>query len=366
MAAVVSGRLALLMWAVAVVAIAGASLLWARRAWDEVEVTAAFVPARAFLGEAVELHVRVANRKRFPLPIVRLGVWLPPGLSPSAAEEVTPIRGYHRTLYLPARTEALVRLPVGLTRRGEFWLERVDAEISDSFDLVPMSRELFPQAALLVMPEPRITIPIDVRRRLPFGHPNKAPRMFEEHERFAGVRPYEPGDPLNRVHWKMTAHAGRLQTKLFEPTRSADVMLVMDLSVGEPFWDSIYPEISEDVIGWTSFLAREAMRAGWRVGLMANTHYTRGRGPLRVPPSMAKGHEGAIFGALARMPNEPTADLGPVLRETVRTVGRETTVVVVSARPGPRLRHEIAVLRRRSVEVVELSPLQAALSGGSR
>lgn len=93
---------------------------------------------------------------------------------------------------------------------------------------------------------------------------------------------------------------------------------------------------------------------------MANTHLTRGRGPLRVPAGHAGGHEAALFAALSRMPNEPTSDLGPVLRESTRRMWRGTTAVVISPRPGPRLRHEIAIMRRRGIEVVELSPLEAA------
>jgi len=207
------------------------------------------------------------------------------------------------------------------------------------------------------MPEPRIKVPVDVLRRLPFGAPARAPQLFEERERFAGVRRYEPGDPLNRIHWRLTGHLGVLQTKLFEPTRSADVLLALDLSVGEPFWDAIYPDVAEDAIGWTAFLARRALISGWRVALIANTHLRRGRGVLRVPASTSVGHEADLFAAMARMPNEPTSDLAPILREEARRLTRGTMVLVISPRPGPSLRAELAVLRRRGLSVIERSPL---------
>ena len=358
-----AGKLALVMWAMAVGGMAVAAMTWVRVAWREVTVTARFDPARAFLGETLTLRVRVSNGKRIPLPMVRLGIWLPAGLSPAEDPGSTAIRGYLRRLAIPARAAAEFELPVRPEGRGEFWLERIEVDLSDPFDLVPLRRTLTPEADVLVMPDPRIPIPVDVRRRLPFGRPARASRMFEERERFAGVRPYEPGDPLNRIHWRLTGHVGGLQTKLFEPTRSADVLLALDLSVGEPFWNAIYPEIAEDTIGWASFLARQAMGEGWKVGLIANTHLTRGRGPLRVPPASVKGNEAGIFAALARMPNEPTSDLGPVLREHGRNVSPDTVVVVITPRPGARLRQEIGVLRRRGAEVLQLSPLEAALSG---
>jgi len=73
------------------------------------------------------------------------------------------------------------------------------------------------------------------------------------------------------------------------------------------------------------------------------------------------GHEAALFAALARMPNEPTSDLAPVLREAGRRLGSNTIVVVVSPQPGYWLQEGMALLRRRGAQVVHLSPLDAAL-----
>jgi uncharacterized protein (DUF58 family) len=357
---VAASNVALLLWAVALATIVGSVAAWTRLAWHKVEVSARFHPRRAFAGEPVTLKVRIVNGKRLPLPLVRLAIWLPPGLTPARGTGSPTIRGYQRRLSVGGRSEAVYDLPVRVRRRGEYWLERIQIELTDPFDLAPIRRDMQPEADLMVMPQPRIGIPAEVRRRLPFGSPAQAARMFEERERFAGVRPYEPGDPLNRIHWKLTGHAAGLQTKLFEPTRTADVMLVLDLAAGEPFWDSIYPDIAEDTIGWATFIARQAITSGWRVGLVANTHLTRGRGPLRVPPSSRRGHEAALFAALARMPNEATSDLAPVLREAGRRLGRGTSAVVISPRPGLWLRQEMDVLRRRGAQVLHLSPLEAA------
>jgi uncharacterized protein (DUF58 family) len=358
--AMVAANRGLLLWAVAIAVIAGGLAAWSRLAWKRVEVSASFRPGRAFLGENVTLRVRVTNGKPIPLPLVRLTVWLPEGVHPAGSRE-SPLRGFTRKFSMSGRSIAEFDLPVRVRRRGEYWIEKMQLSITDPFDMAPLQRELPAEAVLLVMPDPRIDVPMSIRRRLPFGRPAQAVRLFEERERFAGVRPYEPGDALNRIHWKLTGHSGGLQTKLFEPTRTAEVLLILDLAAGEPFWDSIFPEVAEDTIGWATFLARQAIGSGWRVGMMANTHLRRGRGPLRVPTSGVPGHEAHVFAALARMPNEPTSDLAPVLREMGRRWGKGTTAVVISPRPGHWLRHEMAVLRRRGTDVVHLSPVEAVL-----
>ena len=357
---VAAANTALLLWSVALAVTAGGLAAWSRLAWRGVEVSARFRPGRAFLGEEVSLRVRITNGKPVPLPLVRVTVWLPEGLHAADGREY-PLRGFQRKLSMPGRSAAEFDLPVRVRRRGEYWVEKILVSITDPFDLAPLDRDLPSDAVLLVMPEPKINIPMPIRRRLPFGRPAHAVRLFEERERFAGIRPYEPGDPLNRIHWKLTGHSGGLQTKLFEPTRTAEVLLMLDLATGEPFWDSIFPDIAEDTIGWATFLARQAIGSGWRVGMVANTHLRRGRGPLRIPTSGVPGHEAVLFAALARMPNEPTSDLAPVLREAGRRLGRGTTAVVISPRPGQWLRHEMAVLRRRGADVVHLSPVEAVL-----
>ena len=75
-----------------------------------------------------------------------------------------------------------------------------------------------------------------------------------------------------------------------------------------------------------------------------------------------KGHESVLFAALARMPNEPTADLAAILRVMGRPLTRGTVVVVLTPRPGPKLRTEIAGLRHRGIQVIQLSPVEARLS----
>jgi uncharacterized protein (DUF58 family) len=357
--AVAWGQVVVLLFAAAVAGMSIAATLWARTVWNGVSVEVGFEPQRAFIGEPIVVRVRIVNDKRLPLPIVRLLVRYPEGLLPGPASVPTALRGHRRRFSLGGRSEITLRFPVHARSRGEYWLDDVGMELSDPFDLAPVGREVPVEGSLLVMPEPRTGVPLRVMRRLPFGAPAPSARLFEDREHFAGVRDYEPGDPMHHVHWRVSAHAGRLQTKRFEPTRSAEVLFAVDLSDGEPFWHAVDPVAAEESIGWTSYLARQAIHAGWRTGMVANTHLRRGRGPLRVPATGSAGAEAMLFAALARMPSQPTADLAPVLREIGRRLIRRTTFIVVSARPGPWLVHEMDVLRRRGSTVIHVSPLEA-------
>jgi len=359
------GEVTIVLWCAAIATIAIAAGAWAARAWRALEVEAGFEPARAFVGEDVSVRLTIRNRKRIPLPIVRVLVRFPLGLLPDPDPNPTALRGHRRRVSMSGRSELTLHLPVYAPSRGEYFLEGVELEVSDPFDLAPVRKAVDVERPLQVMPVPRVGVPLKIARRLPFGSPAAAARLFEDREHFAGVRAYEPGDPMHHVHWKASAHLGRLQTKRYEPTRSAEVLFALDVANGEPFWYGVDPETAEESIGWASYLARQAIHAGWVTGLVANTHLRKGRGPLRVPPSTSRRTESALFAALARMPNQPTSDLAPVLREYGRRLVRRTTIVVISPRVGPALRHEMAVLRRRGSDVIHLAPPSATREAAS-
>jgi uncharacterized protein (DUF58 family) len=53
-------------------------------------------------------------------------------------------------------------------------------------------------------------------------------RLFEDPTRIAGVRPYQLGDPFNRLHWPATARTGQLHSKVYDPSCVAGATVVVD------------------------------------------------------------------------------------------------------------------------------------------
>ena len=68
--------------------------------------------------------------------------------------------------------------------------------------------------------------------RRPIGDVRLTHRLYEDPTRIAGVRPYEAGDPLNRIHWRATARTGRLHSKVYEPSTLAGATILLDFHHG--------------------------------------------------------------------------------------------------------------------------------------
>jgi uncharacterized protein (DUF58 family) len=86
-----------------------------------------------------------------------------------------------------------------------------------------------------VLPLPKY----DFASQRPVGEVRLQNRLFEDPTRTAGVRQYVLGDPLQRVHWKVTARTGELHCRVYEPTTLAGTTILVD------FHRDGYPKRSE-------------------------------------------------------------------------------------------------------------------------
>lgn len=123
--------------------------------------------------------------------------------------------------------------------RGFFQIGPVFAETGDPFGFMRRYRIGCQPFYLLVLPKITHLLGYDLTSRRPIGEIQMVMKIFEDPTRIAGVRDYEPGDPMSRIHWKASARTGVFQCKIFEPTCLAGAMILLD------FHESIFPPRGE-------------------------------------------------------------------------------------------------------------------------
>ena len=148
----------------------------------------------------------------------------------------------------------------------------------------------------------------------PGAVPGPAPSRSEPSGRFAE---YQAGDPLRHVDWRGTARRGRPMVRVFEPTATPRVVLVLDTR-----WRVLSGELDEFefAVALTASLTLESGSPQGRRGARS-TGTVDGR-PVGIAPSTAPDAPGLILDALAR--------LSPFGRRTRRRWPTPST-----ARPGP-------------------------------
>jgi len=89
---------------------------------------------------------------------------------------------------------------------------------------------------LLVYPEVVPLEGFELASRRPIGEVRISHRLYEDPTRIAGVRRYETGDPLNRIHWRATARTGQFHCKVYEPSCIVGATLLLDFHEAAYFY----------------------------------------------------------------------------------------------------------------------------------
>ncbi len=201
---------------------------WSARRPPEVTLVRE-LQAQAFAGQRGPLVVRVTVRARWPLR-VRLEDPAPRGVVPDA---ITDVGG----LVLGEATFSVVT-EADFNRRGVFTFPGATLRWADPFGLfwhrmslnVPTHIEVYPGTHGLRLP--------DLLRPLLSEGQLSRTLGLEDPISLRGARPYVPGDPPGRVHWRLSARTGDLMVRELERTAASSVAVHLDLNGAGVFVES--------------------------------------------------------------------------------------------------------------------------------
>jgi uncharacterized protein (DUF58 family) len=193
------------------------------------------------VGATVEMKVRLTNSGSTRVAWVLIEDLFPEHYLRQKPPRVR-IKGKRMKLCsVPGGGSTVLRYEVECDTRGYYQLGPTLLETGDLFGLHRRHRIVAKPFFLMVLPKVVPLPKYDFASQRPIGEVNVARRLFEDPTRNAGVRPYQVGDPLQRVHWRATARTGELQCRVFEPTTLAGASILVDFhkdgfhSRGEPF-----------------------------------------------------------------------------------------------------------------------------------
>ncbi len=196
------------------------SHLMGRSALDRIELERHCNRVHASIGDDATITVEVRNRKAFPVPWLIIEDLIPERLDAVGERAFA-------ALLLPLQRRTL-RYRVLCQHRGYHQLGPTLLESGDFFGLVRRFQTGVERSFVTVYPR---VVPIGhwgIRTRRPIGEVVVRQRLHEDPTRVAGIRHYQRGDPLNRIHWKATAKTGALHSRVYEHSTLIGANIVLD------------------------------------------------------------------------------------------------------------------------------------------
>ena len=288
---------------------------------------------RTHVGEVLQAVYRVENHDRSAKPSIEL--W---------NESTLPTSLPGRVIGIPPRGARQWLAKVPLTRRGSYRLgraaradrrpvrpvhERDDRRAGHERRRLPRGR----RAAAVAAP------PVSARRhRRGCAAGTRPPRHSSR-----GVRQYNHGDAINRIHWPSTARHGELHVKEFDFEQAADLWIVLDLD--RSGHAGVGTDASVEVaVTVAASIAMRTLSDNRSVAMTASARRIQVHQPDRGPRVEQK-----LLHLLANVQPDGSHPLAEVVSSTLSQLRRGMTLCIITGSTDRTWVRGLTALRRRGV-----------------
>ncbi len=328
------------------VAILAGAWLYARNGLRGVRADYRVLNPRTHVGEVLKAIYRVDNRDRGTKPWVEL--W---------NESTLPVSLPGRVVGVPGRGTRQWVAKVTLTRRGSYRVGALKVRTGDPFGLFSTEMMIGHPTSVVVFPE---VVPLPHWRLPPSPIDGTTPtrRRYEAATPLVtGIRPYQHGDAINRIHWLSSARHAELQVKEFDLEQAADVWIALDLD------RSVHAGIGNDASVETAVTvaASVAMRTlgdNRSVAMTASARRIQIHQPDRGPRVEQK-----LLHLLANVQADGAMPLAEVISATLPQLRRGMTLCIITGSTDRAWVRSLAALRRRGVAALAILLDRASFIG---
>ena len=297
------------------------------------EVGLAAQKRRAVRGENVTVRLSVRRRSLLPPGLVELEV--------SAPDEG---RGGGRVIVVSAPIRGReYRYAVKCAHRGVYEVGVTRLRVTDIFGLFSFSRRVKGRLARVEV-TPRLgRAPAMVVQPSDTG-PQGRVRMTEDMASPSGVRAWQEGDSLKKVHWKLTARRREMMVRTFEESARPDFLILIDCSPVNAMQSRVRT-IEDALCEAAAAAALAQMEAGYPVRMPLNT-----KNPSEVSGQMP-GEIVHFLNALTWLVFDSPYSYEQVIELEMRRLLRTGALILVSTRLNAALAELALRVRQLGVAV---------------
>ena len=349
---VFSPRPAIMFSLLVVLSVLGISYFWARQMAGGVTIRRQRRYGWAQVGDIIE--------ERF---IMHNDAWLP--VLWAEVRDHSNLPGYNasRAIGMGARTTNRWTTEGSCERRGIYTLGPLEILTGDPFGLFQVTIQHNYSETFVVYPPiaalPRLIEP----RGLARGAARTNVRSLDLTTNAASVRPYVPGDALNRIHWRSTARRSmpdqeEIFVKEFDLEPSGDLWLILDMNARAHAGEGL-ESTEEYAVVIAASLANQMLRDNHAVGLVSHAQE-----PIVIRP--AKGHQQLweLLRTLAGIHAVAEVSLGQMLDLVEPIMGRGMSAALITPSADPEWIKGLTNLLRRGIHPTGLL-LDASTFGGN-
>lgn len=209
-------------------------------------------------------------------------------------------------------------------QRGQFRLGPWALHSADPFGIFKVIIPYPESQEIIIHPPIHSQIPVPLPDGQSSGRSRARQRSWQATINAAGVRHYQPQDPLHWIHWPTTARRDSLFIRQFDLDAAGDVWILLDFQTSVQLGQGA-DGTEEHMVLLAAALSAQSLERHRAIGLA-----TYGRQPQLITPSRGESQRWKLLRALALATADGQADLRVALRDLAQIARRRSAVIVIT------------------------------------
>ncbi len=323
-----------------------------RRGFDKLTIWRESDKQAVSEGEEFKISINIENNKWLPISFLLLKEKVPGNIEFSLDESFDRYVefNYHVTRYNINWFERIRRGYVYKAhKRGTYLLKEIEVSIGDIFGFFSKDIMLEDYLELLVYPKLVDLRKIQFSTTSLYGDNIIRRWIYKDPLYIKGIREYSIEDRMKDIHWKSSLKMNKLMVKDYDYTSEMELIIIVDVQCGDPYWQSIIPKDIERAISVGASFAKQALQEGIPAGMITNAQVLcYGNSSIKgVAPSSSSLKD--IMELCARMDYTPRLSFNEFLKQEGKYFNRNRTYLIITSYLNAEAVSLLAKLRRTGI-----------------
>lgn len=241
--------------------------------FNNLRVKRNIVNGRISEGEEVTIELVIENRKRMPIPFIRIEELLPKAFTlhnkANTSEEYNGIRHKVKgSIYGYERRKK--RYKAKIYKRGVYFINDMDITIGDILGIVTNEKSIKDRKEVVVYPKIKGIDELKFKDKNIMGE-NIVKRWIHTDPIFIkGIREYAPQDRMKDIHWNATMKQNKLMVKEYDYSSDKEMIIILSTQCHKECFSYIYSDCIDNGVNVAVAIANQCIQEGIPVGMWTN------------------------------------------------------------------------------------------------
>ena len=302
-----------------------------KRLWNrDLKVQVRFASTEMFQGDTGQMLEVVENRKRLPLPVLKVKFQTDRNLvfADKEGSKVTDLFYWNDVFQVGGGEKITRTLSFTAKKRGYYKVLGIDLVSADLFLTTEMVESRQEECYLYVYPKPYVSPEFQQSLQMLNGEILTRRHLLEDPFEYRGIREYQPYDDMRSVNWKATARTGDLKVNQKNYTSLQTIRIFFNV---EDTGILKKEEAVEMCFRLVAGIAQFFLSQGIRIAVYGNGVDMMNGEVVSVEAGAGSGQMDRIYKALARVDTtKPVVPFRETFGEKLLTEDKSTRTMIVA------------------------------------